>query len=137
MSFSDADVIAHFNHFLSGVASTPAATPPTRLDVGLTSTTPTEGGGNINEPTDGAYTRIDSGSAWEVLAAPPRFRNTAIVGPFPTMGADFTATHAVLFDQAGVFRGAFTLNGGAGYLIPAGAPFSIAAQAMVADGTNG
>lgn len=131
MSFSDAVSLALIQHYMSGVIGSGGMTVPTGVTVGLSSTTPTETGTNVTEPTDGAYAR-QAVTGWEVVSGPVRFRNTAAI-LFPTMAAAFTATHAVLYDQLGNYQGNFALNGGTGYVINAGVPFQINAQGLVAD----
>lgn len=96
----------------------PAWSPPATLYLGLSSTTPTEAGGNVTEPSGGAYARVATTAAdWSAATgtAPATKTNTATI-TFPTATADWVAganlTHFVLFDAASAGNvlawGAFT-----------------------------
>ncbi len=135
MSFSANDGLGLLQHYLSGVLGSGAFTPPTALHVGLSTTVPTVSGGNVTEPTDGAYARLASGTFWEAVAeveGAPVIRNTSPLA-FVALGTQITALSAVLYDAAsgGTFRGSFPLNGGAGYVILANQPFTINARGLV------
>lgn len=90
------------DHFLTD----PAYTPPTTMYIGLSSTTPTEAGANITEPTGGAYARVATTAAdWSAASGTaPAVKTTTAVKSFPTATADWLAaanlTHFVLFDAA-------------------------------------
>jgi hypothetical protein len=90
------------NHFLTD----PAYTPPATMHIGLSSTTPTEAGGNITEPSTGAYARVSTAAAdWSAASGTaPAVKTTTAVKTFPTATADWVAganlTHFVLFDAA-------------------------------------
>lgn len=90
------------DHFLTD----PAYTPPATMYIGLSTTTPTEAGGNITEPSSGAYARISTAAAdWSAASgtAPAVKTNTA-VKTFPTATADWSSganmTYFVLFDAS-------------------------------------
>ena len=92
---------------LDHIFTDPAWTPPTTLYIGLSSTTPTEAGGNITEPSGGSYARqptVSSAGAnpdWSAASgtAPAVKTNTATF-TFPTASADWVAganlTYAIL-----------------------------------------
>ncbi len=91
---------------LNHVFTDPAYTPPATLYIGLSSTTPTEAGGNITEPSTGSYARVSTVAAdWGAASgtAPATKSNTA-VKTFPTATADWVAganlTHFVIFDAS-------------------------------------
>lgn len=76
------------------------------LYIGLSSTTPTEAGGNITEPSGGAYARVSTtGADWGAATgtAPATKSNTA-TKTFPTASANWVSgsnlTHFVLFDAS-------------------------------------
>jgi hypothetical protein len=84
----------------------PAWTPPATLYLALSSTTPTEAGGNVTEPSGGAYARVATTAAdWSAASgtAPATKTNTATF-TFPTATADWLAganlTHFVLYDAS-------------------------------------
>lgn len=81
-------------------------TPPTTLYIGLSSTTPTDAGGNITEPSGGGYARVATTAAdWAAATgtAPATKSNTA-TKTFPTATADWLAgvnlTNFVIFDAS-------------------------------------
>ncbi len=81
-------------------------TPPTTLYIGLSSTTPTEAGGNITEPSTGSYARVSTVAAdWSAATgtAPATKTNTA-AKTFPTATADWVSgsnlTYFVIFDAS-------------------------------------
>lgn len=89
---------------LNGVLQDPSYAGYATLWIGLSTTTPTEAGGNITEPTGGAYARVaTTGADWGAASgtAPAVKSNTASKA-FPTATADWSAganqTHFVLFD---------------------------------------
>jgi hypothetical protein len=76
------------------------------LWVGLSSTTPTEAGGNVTEPSSGAYARVQTDETdWAAATgtAPAAKANSATV-TFPTATGDWVAgadlTHFTLHDAA-------------------------------------
>lgn len=76
------------------------------LWVGLSSTTPTDAGGNITEPSGGAYARVaTTGTDWSAASGTaPAQKTTTAVLTFPQASADWLAgvnlTHFVLFDAS-------------------------------------
>jgi hypothetical protein len=90
------------NHFLTD----PAYTPPATMHIGLSSTTPTEAGGNFTEPSGGAYARVSTVAAdWSAASGTaPAVKTTTAVKTFPTATADWVAaanlTHFGLWDAA-------------------------------------
>lgn len=90
---------------LDHVLNDPAYTPAATHYIGLSSTTPTEAGGNITEPSGGAYARVATTNAdWSAASgtAPAQKTNTATF-TFPTATADWVSaanlTHFVIFDD--------------------------------------
>lgn len=79
---------------------------PTTKFIGLSTTTPTEAGGNFTEPSTGGYARVSTATAdWSAASgtAPAVKTNTA-VKTFPTATADWSAaanmTYFGLFDAS-------------------------------------
>jgi hypothetical protein len=74
--------------------------------IGLSSTTPTEAGANITEPTAGAYARVATTSAdWSAASgSAPAVKTNTAVKTFPTATADWLSaanlTYFVIFDAA-------------------------------------
>lgn len=100
--FVDTIEQAILNHVFTDPAWTPAAT----LYIGLSTTTPTEAGGNFTEPSTGSYARVSTTAAdWSAATgtAPATKTNTA-VKTFPTATADWSAganmTHFGIFDAS-------------------------------------
>lgn len=90
------------DHFLTD----PAYTPPATMYIGLSSTTPTEAGGNFTEPSGGAYARVSTAAAdWGAATgtAPATKSNTA-TKTFPTATANWASgsnlTHFGLYDAS-------------------------------------
>lgn len=90
---------------LDHLLTDPTYTPATTLYIGLSSTTPTEAGGGITEPSGGGYTRVATTAAdWSAASgtAPAQKTHTATF-TFPIATADWVAaanlTHFVLFDH--------------------------------------
>lgn len=88
------------DHFLTD----PAYTPPATMYIALSSTTPTEAGGNFTEPSGGSYARVSTTATdWSAASgtAPAVKTNTA-TKTFPTASADWVSaanlTHFGLFD---------------------------------------
>jgi hypothetical protein len=93
--FTDALEQALLDHILNDPAYTPDIT-----HIGLSTTTPTEAGGNFTEPVGNGYARVATAAAdWSAAsgAAPAQKVNTA-VKTFPTAtGSWGTVTHFGLF----------------------------------------
>lgn len=100
--FTDSVETQILNHFTNKAAWT----APTSLFIGLSSTTPNEAGGNITEPTGGAYARVATVAAdWNTATGTaPVSATTATVRTFPTATADWllgvNLTNAVLFSAS-------------------------------------
>lgn len=111
MPFSTAIDNSILDHF-TGKSSW---TAPTAVYAGLSSTTPTKGGGNVTEPSGGSYARIQITSAqFDTASSSATTTNTDKT--FPTATADWLSaanlTNLVLYDAvtSGNFLGfkAFT-----------------------------
>lgn len=94
-----------------------ASTQPTNLWVGLSTTTPTEAGGNFTEPSAGAYARVSTDPTdWNAaVAGDPSITDNAGALTFPTATASWgTVTHFGIWSAstAGTLRifGALTAN---------------------------
>lgn len=90
------------DHFLTD----PAYTPPATMYLALSTTTPTEAGGNFTEPSTGSYARVSTAAAdWGAATgtAPATKSNTA-TKTFPTATGDWSSgsnmTHFGLFDAS-------------------------------------
>jgi hypothetical protein len=90
------------NHFLTD----PAYTPPATMYIALSTTTPTEAGGNFTEPSTGSYARVSTTAAdWGAASgtAPATKANTA-TKTFPAATADWSSganmTHFGLYDAS-------------------------------------
>jgi hypothetical protein len=100
--FTDATERAILDHVLTD----PAWTPPATLYIGLSSTTPTEAGGNFTEPSGGAYARVATTSAdWSAASGTaPAVKTTTATKTFPTATATWVSganlTHFGLFDAS-------------------------------------
>lgn len=91
---------------LDGLLQDPQWAGYATLHVGLSSTTPTDAGGNVTEPSGGGYARVATAAAdWGAASgsAPATKANTAVL-TFPTATADWLAganlTHFVMYDAA-------------------------------------
>lgn len=91
---------------LDGLFNDPAWAPPTTLYLALSSTTPTEAGGNFTEPSGGAYARVSTVAAdWSAASgtAPAVKTNTA-TKTFPTASASWASgsnlTHFGIYDAS-------------------------------------
>jgi hypothetical protein len=91
---------------LDGLFNDPAWAPPTTLYLALSSTTPTEAGGNFTEPSGGAYARVSTVAAdWSAASgtAPASKTNTA-TKTFPTATANWASgsnlTHFGIYDAS-------------------------------------
>lgn len=112
--FTDAVEQALLDHFLNDPAYTPES-----LWIALSSTTPTEAGGNFTEPSGGSYARVSTAAAdWNAATGTaPATKDNSAVKTFPTATADWVAganlTHFGLFNasSAGTLRcwGALTV----------------------------
>jgi hypothetical protein len=93
-------------------------TPPTNIFVALSSTTPTDVGGNVTEPSTGAYARVSTAAAdWAAAAAAaPSTKANGNVVNFAQATADWLAgvnlTHFALYSAitAGTFQGSGALG---------------------------
>lgn len=100
--FVDTVERALLDHFLTDSAYTPPAT----MYIGLSSTTPTEAGGNITEPSGGSYARVSTAAAdWAAATGTaPATKSTSTAKTFPAATADWVSganlTHFVLFDAS-------------------------------------
>lgn len=100
--FTDTVEQAVLNHFLTD----PAYTPPATMYIGLSSTTPTEAGGNITEPSGGSYARVATAAAdWAAATGTaPATKATSTAKAFATATADWLSgsnlTHFVLMDAS-------------------------------------
>ncbi len=101
---SDADA----NNELDARFGRAASTAPATYYVGLSTTTPTNTGGNVTEPVGNGYARVavpNDAANWP--AAVNRAKSNGAAVTFPTATASWgTITHFVLYDAAtaGVFR---------------------------------
>lgn len=100
--FVDTVEQAILDHFLTD----PAYTPPATMYIALSTTTPTEAGGNFTEPSGGSYARVSTAAAdWGAASgtAPATKSNTA-TKTFPTASATWSSgsnmTHFGLFDAS-------------------------------------
>jgi hypothetical protein len=100
-------------------------TAPTNLYIGLSTTTPTAAGGNVTEPSGGAYARVAiAPAAWASAASGSSANTVAITFPTPT-AAWGTVTHFVIYDAAtaGNFQSFAALA--AAQSVPSGVQLSI------------
>lgn len=90
---------------LDHVFRDPVYTPPPTLYAGLSSTAPTDTGGNITEPTDGGYARAPTtGADWGAASGtvPVTKANTSAVAWPTATGAwlgGVNLAHVVIFDE--------------------------------------
>ncbi len=105
--FTDFLELALLNHIFTDAAYAPPAT----LYVALSTTTPTEAGGNFTEPSSGGYARVATTAAdWSAASgtAPAVKTNTAAI-TFPTASGDWSSaanmTHFGVFDDDGTPSG--------------------------------
>lgn len=87
--FTDTVEQALLDHFLTDGAYTPPAT----MYIGLSSTTPTEAGGNFTEPSSGSYARVSTAAAdWgAATGTAPATKSTTTAKTFPTATADWVS----------------------------------------------
>lgn len=85
--FTDAVEILLLDHFLTDATWT----PPTTLYIALSSTTPTEAGGNFTEPSGGSYARVATTAAdWSgATGTAPVTKTTTAAKTFTTATADW------------------------------------------------
>ena len=102
MSFTNFLAAELLDHFMNDGAYT----APTNIFVALSSTTPTEAGGNITEPSGGSYARVSTaGTDWNAATvADPSLKDNLNAITFPAATADWVAganlTYFVLFDAS-------------------------------------
>lgn len=94
---------------LDGIMGDPDYTPPANWFVALSTTTPTEAGGNFTEPVGNAYARVSTADAdWSAaVGAQPSTKSNGNAITFPTASGSWgTVTHFGLFDAStsGNFR---------------------------------
>ncbi len=93
---------------LNGFFTDPAWTPPSTLYLALSSTTPTEAGGNFTEPSGGSYARVSTVAAdWNAASGTaPAIKDNGAVKTFPTASADWVSgsnlTHFGIYDASTV-----------------------------------
>jgi hypothetical protein len=91
---------------LNGLFTDPAWTPPATLYLGVSSTTPTEAGGNFTEPSTGSYARVSTAAAdWSAASgSAPAVKTNTAVKTFPTATGDWVSganlTHFGIFDAS-------------------------------------
>ena len=100
MPFVDTVEQALLNHFLTDGAYTPPAT----MYIALSSTTPTDAGGNVTEPSGGSYARVATAAAdWGAASGTaPATKSNTTAKTFAQATADWASganmTHFVLYD---------------------------------------
>lgn len=100
--FTDAVERSLLDHFFTD----PAYTPPTTMYLGLSTTTPTEAGGNFTEPSTGSYARVSTNAAdWSAASGTtPAVKTNTATKTFPTATATWSAganmTYFGLFDAS-------------------------------------
>jgi len=98
------------NKILDHLTGKATWTAPVAFYAGLSSTTPTKAGGNVTEPSSGAYARVQITAAQFDAAASSATQNN-VDKAFPQATADWVAganlTHLVIYDavSAGNFLG--------------------------------
>lgn len=78
---------------LNGLFTDPAWAPPATLYLSLSTTTPTEAGGNFTEPSTGSYARVSTVAAdWSAASgAAPAVKTNTAVKTFPTATGDWSS----------------------------------------------
>lgn len=100
--FTDSVEQKLLDHFLTDAAYTPPAT----MYIALSTTTPTEAGGNFTEPSTGSYARVSTAAAdWAAASGTaPATKATSTTKTFPTATADWSSgsnmTYFGLFDAS-------------------------------------
>lgn len=118
MSLSNYAAQALLNSFFDKTSNFGALASNPDIHVGLSSTTPTETGGNVTEPSSGSYARVATvGADWNsATSADPSVVTNANAVTFPTATADWVSgsdlTYFVLYDSptSGNFLGAGVLG---------------------------
>lgn len=118
MSFSVYTCAALLNSLFGKTSDLGALASAPTIFVGLSSTTPTETGTNVTEPSSGSYARVETEAAdWNsATSADPSVVTNANAITFPTATGDWVSaadlTHAVFYDAAtnGNFLGAGALT---------------------------
>lgn len=106
MSFTNRTAQALLNSLFGKSSNFGALASAPTIYVGLSSTTPTEAGANVTEPSTGSYARVaTAASDWDAATdADPSVVDNANPIEFPTATADWVGgsnlTHFVLFDAA-------------------------------------
>jgi len=106
MSFTNRTAQALLNSLFGKSSNFGALASAPTIYVGLSSTTPTESGGNVTEPSTGSYARVaTAASDWNAATnADPSVIDNAEPIEFPTATADWLTgadlTHFVLFDAS-------------------------------------
>lgn len=106
MSFTNRTAQALLNSLFGKSSNFGALASAPTIYVGLSSTTPTESGGNVTEPSTGSYARVATAAAdWNAATdADPSVIDNAEPIEFPTATADWAGgadlTHFVLFDAS-------------------------------------
>jgi hypothetical protein len=91
---------------LNGIIQDPAYAGYATLYIALSTTTPTEAGGNFTEPSGGAYARVSTVAAdWSAASGTaPAVKTNSAVKTFPTASADWSSganmTHFGLYDAS-------------------------------------
>lgn len=117
MSFSNYAAQALLNSLFGKTSAFGALASVPTIYVGLSSTTPTEAGSNVTEPSSGAYARVATAAAdWDAAtSADPSVVENAEDVVFPQATGDWLSgddlTHFVLYDAStsGNFLGAGAL----------------------------
>lgn len=106
MAFTNRTAQAVLNALFGKTSNFGALASAPTLYVALSTTTPTEAGANVTEPSGGGYARVATGAAdWAAatLADPSSINNAEIID-FGTASGSWSSganmTHAVLYDAA-------------------------------------
>lgn len=106
MSFSNRTAQALLNALFGKTSNFGALASAPTIYVALSSTTPTEAGANVTEPSAGSYARVATDAAdWNAATdADPSVVTNADVITFPAATADWVSgadlTHFVLYDAS-------------------------------------
>lgn len=99
-------VDAYKKKLLDAVYGNTAVGPPATIYIGLSTTTPTNAGGNITEPATGAYARANPGlnntTQWPgATTANPSVKSNGVAITFPQATGNWgTVTHWVAYDAS-------------------------------------
>ena len=88
------------NGVLNEVFGAEAFVPPATLYLGLSTTTPTDAGGNITEPSGGSYARVavtNNTTNWPTTTTGEKANGAAVAFPLATASWG-TVTHLVIYD---------------------------------------